>query len=165
MSPALSALCLLSLEGQAPRFQRLKPCVFPVEELWPHSVCNQWLTLLFWLNATYWMSPISPSVLRPEGRSHSWHFSAIFALLVNCCNGIQTLSGMTQWQMILPWSRGTNDPSRSLSGSVGGFDGSVAGSILVKWCFFSGQSTGYGKNLYIQRNFLLVCFSLLYCPS
>lgn len=85
VSPAPSALCLLSLEGQAPHFQRLQPWIFPVEELWPHSVCKQWLTLLLWLSAMHWMSLISPSELRSEGRSHSWHFSAIFVLQL-CSN-------------------------------------------------------------------------------
>lgn len=70
-----------------------------------------------------------------------------------CCSCVQTLSGMTQWQMILPWSRGSKDPSRSLSGS-GGFDGSVAGSILAKWCFSSGQSTDYGKSVFSMLFFV-----------
>lgn len=66
--------------------------------------------------------------------------------------------------MMLPWSRGTNDPSRSLSGSGGGFDGSVAGSILVNDVFSLGIPLTM-ENLSIECNFLLVCFPLLYCPS
>jgi len=38
-----------------------------------------------------------------------------------------------------------NDLSKSLSGSVGGFDGSMAGSVLVKWYFFFRQSTNNEK--------------------
>lgn len=58
-----------------------------------------------------------------------------------------------------------DDLSRSLSGSVGGCDGPMAGSILVKWYFFFRQSTNYGKICILSVIFLLFCFLLLYCPS
>lgn len=42
-----------------------------------------------------------------------------------------------------------DDLSRCLSGSVGGFDGSVAGSILAKWYFFPlGNPPTMEKSVY-----------------
>lgn len=93
----------------------------------------------------------------PFSAEGTFPFLALFSHFCAACKLLQWHSNIVRNDSVTDdpaMEQGDKGPLKVPFRICGGFDGSVAGSILVKWCFFSGQSTGYGK---------ICIFNVIFC--